>query len=227
MSSSDSFPDWNLFSKREAPSEIELLLSPASEAASLLQRYKADLDGAKRAAEEFRNEGVSSLAQLAVLVAQLETALRHYEKALAGASLGKVNHHLRVLKDMMLDSLRSSGLEVEVPLGRAFGEIADWINVAGWRHHEEFTSEVVAEVVEPIVRHCGSVVRLGRVIMGAPPDQATSEFDEALMHTETELEIHTEVGSSSDADSAAVTSSEEPDFPDAGQSAGKQPSKEG
>jgi hypothetical protein len=83
-----------------------------------------------------------------------------------------------VLKDQMLDALRASGLEVDVPLGEAFERVADAVHVDGWRHESRFNAEVVAEVSEPIVRAGGVLVRLGRVVMGAPTEQASSATTE-------------------------------------------------
>ena len=51
MSSSDNaagaFPDWSAFTPREVPGEVDLL-SPAAEAAGLLQLYHGDLAAARR-----------------------------------------------------------------------------------------------------------------------------------------------------------------------------------
>ena len=175
MLSSDKFPDWSLFKEREVPFEVELL-SPASEVAALLQRYRTDVDAAEQNVEGVRNEGLAGLAQQAVFVIQLAAALDRYESDLKQASLTRVHRHLRVLKDQMLDALSSAGLEVVIPIGKPFDEVADSVHVEGWRHHEDFSSEVVAEVLEPIVKYRGALVRLGRVVMGAPPqNEATKD----------------------------------------------------
>jgi hypothetical protein len=52
-----------------------------------------------------------------------------------------------------------------------FDEVSEFVHVAGWRHHQDFTAEVVANVLEPIVRYGETVVRLGRVEMGAPLEE--------------------------------------------------------
>ena len=54
-------------------------------------------------------------------------------------------------------------------VGEAFDDVCDSVNVQHWRHHEEYLSEVVAEVLEPIIKLNGKIVELGRVVMGAPP----------------------------------------------------------
>jgi hypothetical protein len=176
MSSSVDFPDWSAFSERETAGDAEVL-SPASEIAALLQRYHSDLSGVRLEVEEARQAGLKFLAQQAVFVFQLETALGRYEADLGRCSLGRVHRHFRVLKDQMLDALKGAGLEIGIPLGQSFQEVADLVHVEGWRHHEQFSSEVVAEVVEPVITSGGRLVRLGRVVMGAPADQAVTESE--------------------------------------------------
>jgi molecular chaperone GrpE (heat shock protein) len=173
MSSSDKFPDWSAFSKREIPFEVELL-SPASEAAALLQRSQAALDEAWQEVDHVRGEGLAALAQQAALVIQLAATLERYQPDFTQASLKKVYRSLQITKDQMLDELRRVGLEIIVPLGKTFDEVAQLVNVDGWRHQEHFTSEVVAEVIEPIVMYRNILVRPGRVVMGAPLEQKTT-----------------------------------------------------
>jgi len=170
MSSSDKFPDWSVFKKRAVPFEVELL-SPASEVAALLQRYSTDLDKAHKEIAGVRREGLKTAAQQAVFVVQLSQALDLYESVLAQASLERVHRHIRIVKDQMLNALKEAGLEINVPLGKPFSEVADSVNVDGWRRSEDYASEVVAEVVEPIVTYKGILIRTGRVVMGAPPEK--------------------------------------------------------
>ena len=169
MLSLDKYPDWSIFYEREVPFDVEIL-SPALEMAMILQRYRADVDSIKKENEANIDEERAALAQQAVFVAQLAMALEQYESSLVQASLTRVHRHFRILKDQMVDSLKNRGLEIIVPKGQTFDDVADLVNVEGWRHHENFTSEVVAEVLEPIVKYHGSTIRLGRVIMGAPPE---------------------------------------------------------
>ncbi len=169
MSSLDKLPDWSVFSQREVSFDVDLL-SPASEVASVLQKSRIALDEAWTEVDNVRREGLEALAQQAVLVVQLAAVLERYASEYAQASLTRVYRSLHIIKDQMLDELQRAGLEIIVPLGRPFDEIAHLANVDGWRHHESFSAEVVAEVVEPIVTYRGELVRLGRVVMGAPPD---------------------------------------------------------
>lgn len=171
-----AFPDWSLFTEREVPVQAELL-SPAAEAASLLQLYHDSLKDAASRRDEIQSAGLRALAQQAVFVFQLEAALQRYQPNLAEGPLLRIHRHLRVLKDQMLDALTAFGLEIDAPRGRSFEEVAELVHVDGWRHHEQFTAEVVAEVTEPIVKFGGAVVRLGRVVMGAPVEQAADTSD--------------------------------------------------
>lgn len=171
MSSLASFPDWSVFSEREVPHEVELL-SPASEIAAALQQCFSDVRTVKEEVGKVRFGGLSKLADQAVLAVQFEKALEFYEADFQKTSLTKVHRHLRVLKDQMLDALEAAELEIVVPLGRPFDEVADSVHVHGWRYDAQYQAEIVAEVLEPIVRHRGRIVRLGRVIMGAPSQSA-------------------------------------------------------
>ena len=185
MSSLDKFPDWSVFSEREVPFDVELL-SPAAEVVAVLQGSQAALDEARQEVKDVRREYLEALAQQAVLVVQLAAVLDRYAPDYTQASLAKVHRSLRIVKDQMLDELGRAGLEIIIPIGKAFDEVAHSVNVDGWRHHEDFSSEVVAEVVEPIVTYRGDLVRPGRVVMGAPLEQnakvmaATSGIEKSL-----------------------------------------------
>jgi hypothetical protein len=167
MSSSADLPGWETFALRDAPEAVDIL-SPASEVAALLQRYRAEVDQATSAASGAERRGLEALAEQAVLAAQLASALERYAAQLKDAGLERVHRHLRVIKDQMFAACAAAGLDLIVPLGASFDEVADLVHVEGWRHRDEFTAEVVAEVVEPIIKHGGTLLRHGRVVMGAP-----------------------------------------------------------
>jgi molecular chaperone GrpE (heat shock protein) len=174
MSSLDKFPDWDAFSERPLPAPVELL-SPASEAAAILQQANHRLEAAQREVAEVRRQGLSELAQQAVYVTQLAAALERYAPALDQAALGRIHRHLRVLKDQMLVAFTGAGMEIHNPLGEPFDAVVDRVHVEGWRHSPVFSAEVVAEVIEPVILHQGQVIRQGRVVMGAPEDQAEDQ----------------------------------------------------
>jgi hypothetical protein len=174
MSSSDEFPNWSLFSEREQSLSVDLL-APALEVATLLQKHRAELDLAHQESEEARRAGLEALAEQAVFVIQMSGALERYEQDFIKASLVKAHRHLRVLKDQMLDTLSKAGIEAEIPLLKPFDEVAESVHIEGWRHRQEYTAEVVAEVIEPIIKHKGELVRMGRVVMGAPLEMAIKD----------------------------------------------------
>ncbi len=175
MSSSDKFPDWSAFSERNVPEKFELL-SPASEISADLQRFSAKLKEAKEAVDKTREEILEPLAQQAVFVFKLSQALELYQADLQQISRpkGDIYRHFRVIKDQMQEALLNKGVEIIIPLGMSFDEVVDFVEIQHWRHHEDYTSETVAEVLEPIIKYYGNVIKLGRVVMGAPLEQETN-----------------------------------------------------
>jgi hypothetical protein len=152
-------PSWIEFAERPVP-EFEVS-APASELASVLQRYRADLDAAARAGAEGRAQGLRALAEQAVLAIELEKQLERS----GGPSL----EPLRALRDRMLSQIEAAGLEIVRLRGAAASEVAGLVQVDSWRYDDIYTSEVVIEELEVAVRHLGVPLRLGRVVMGAPP----------------------------------------------------------
>jgi hypothetical protein len=168
MSSSGKFPDWSVFKERSTP-DVDIL-SPAMEMSTMLQRYAADVKKAREDIDAARYEGIGIAARQAVYVVQLAAALEAYEPALKDASLQRVHRHLRIIKDQMLSALSGEGLEIVIPINKPFDDVAELVHVEGWSHSDKFTSEVVAEVLEPVIYYKGSLISMGRVVMGAPPD---------------------------------------------------------
>lgn len=157
-------PTWREFAERAgievAPS------SPAAELAGVLQRYRADLDEAARAGASSRANGLRVLAEQAVLAVQLEQVLE-------GASTRaledeEIRQPWLQLKDRMLAQIRACGLEIVRLAGATARSVDDLVDVECWRHDDAYASEVVAEELEIAVRFGGTVVRRGRVVMGAP-----------------------------------------------------------
>ena len=144
MFSLDKFPDWDMFQMREVPIEVEIL-SPAAETIALLQSRLTDIRAVQTVSDEKHTAGLDALAQQAVFVVQLEASLQNYKTKFEEANLNKVYRALRIVKDQMLTALQEAGLEVIIPLGKPFDEVAEYVDVLGWRHHEDFTGEVVVE----------------------------------------------------------------------------------
>lgn len=174
MSFSDKFPNWQLFKERAVPLEIELL-APAAEVAGLLQRQMSALKTAQQAEAEAHAAAVKTLVQQANLVYQLAETLKRNEAALKEAGQEKAYRALRIQKDQMIEGLQKAGLTVETPLGKPFDGVADLVIVQGWRHHADFSAEVVAEVREPIVYHNDMLVQQALVVMGAPLVDETAQ----------------------------------------------------
>jgi hypothetical protein len=174
MSSSDDHLDWSAFGEREVGLEVELA-SPAAELAAVLRRYRTELDAARAEVTAERRKGLEALARQAVLAVKLESALALYEPRLADASMGKAHQHLRILKDQMLGELVAAGVELVRLAGRPYEEVKTLVEVEGWLHKEGVESETVLEELEPAVRHGEEVIRMGRVVMGAPLRAAPSQ----------------------------------------------------
>lgn len=178
MSSSANSPDWSTFRTRPTRTDPDFR-SPVAELAAVLQMYHADLETAHAAADAAGREGYVALARQAMLATQLGAALARYEAAFTAGTLGHVFRHLRVLKDQMLDAVGEAGLTVVSPFGWSFDMVASVVQIDGWRHHPDFTAEQVAEVIEPIIYAKGTLIRLGRVIMGAPPSSEPAASGES------------------------------------------------
>lgn len=167
MSSSDETFGWPAIRERAVPAPAELL-SPSAELGAALQRCWQQLDRERARTREVAADADAAAAEHAVLLHRFGIVLRDNEDALTAAGLGGVQRQLRILRDQMLAALKETGLEIVDPVGRPFDEVADAVRVLYWRNEPEFSSQVVAETIEPIVRHGVETVRPGRVIGGAP-----------------------------------------------------------
>lgn len=170
MSSLGKFPNWNLFTERPVPGEIDLL-SPTSEVAALLQDFRASLEAERKQADEIQQQSIAALAQQAVLAVSFALTLERHRQKLEESSLLKVYRSLTIVKDQQLAAFQKAGLEILIPQGKRFDEIANYVDVIAWRHHEDFSEEIIAEVLEPAVFYQGRLVHTGIVIMGAPEEK--------------------------------------------------------
>ncbi|MEU8697997.1 hypothetical protein AB0C61_10020 [Streptomyces sp. NPDC048680] len=166
-------PDWDDFEQRPLPEgpggpEQPDPVSPGREMAAVLQRYWADL---QRESNRVGKESAAArkiLTELAVHVARLDTLLREAAGPLEEAGAKALGRRLDVARKQVLEPLHAMDITTQDPTGKPYESVADVVDIAGWRYGPEFTAEVVAETVEPIVLDRGTVVRLGQVIMGAP-----------------------------------------------------------
>lgn len=182
MSFSASFPEWSLFAERE---EVKLdvdLISPAAAMAALLQFQQQALQEVRRAGENEHMAWVRAIAALAVQVGRIEMLLSNYSAASAALSeerggqtpLVKFYRSVRIVKDQMIELLRNHGIEIMIPLGKTYEEVANNVQIDSWKYHADYTVEVIAEVLEAGVVVRGEVVQQARVIMGAPLDVGES-----------------------------------------------------
>ncbi|RFS86988.1 hypothetical protein D0T12_01650 [Actinomadura spongiicola] len=162
---------WDAFDERPAPEEMEFD-SPAKEMRAVLRRYMSALREERARRRDAVEEVLAVAVDQAVLVAQLEDVLERHRGALADAGLDRVHRELRLVREQMLDALRGGGVTVEELRGRPLAEVSDRVEVLGWLHSDEYAAEVVAQVHDAVVRHRGTVVRLGRITVGAPPRDA-------------------------------------------------------
>ncbi|MGI5168549.1 hypothetical protein ACQEU3_29805 [Spirillospora sp. CA-253888] len=176
---------WDAFAERPAPAELEID-SPAREVRAVLRRYQADLSAERGRARDATGDALAVAVDQGALVARLESALERHREALRGAGLGRVHLELRVLKDQMVEALRGGGVTYQDPAGRPLAEVADRVEVVGWRHAAQYPAEVVAETHDVIVLHRGTVVRPGEVTMGAPPPPAPAERPEQSSEQDSE-----------------------------------------
>ncbi|MFF3573719.1 hypothetical protein ACFYXQ_38775 [Nocardia jiangxiensis] len=171
-------PSWSAFRPRPVHKPVELH-SPASELGAALQRCRRDLNAERAASAEAAATARAEAAEQAALVFRLSTVLRENDQAMLDAGLKRTGRILRVVCDQMLSALDRAGLTVQDPAGQPYRDVADAVEVAGWRHASDFHDEVVAETIEPIIRHGDEVVRLGRVVMGAPAPEHSSDEEGA------------------------------------------------
>ncbi|MCX5560920.1 hypothetical protein [Streptomyces sp. NBC_00038] len=170
--------DWDGFEERPLPAglggpEQPDPVSPGREMAALLQRYWADLQSESNRVQKESAAARKILTELAVHVARLDGLLREAADPLEAAGAKTLGRRLHVARKQVLEPLHAMDITTQDPTGKPYESVADVVDIAGWRYGPEFTAEVVAETVEPIVLDRGTVVRLGQVIMGAPLSAGT------------------------------------------------------
>ncbi|WP_329066897.1 hypothetical protein [Streptomyces sp. NBC_01429] len=141
--------------------------------AALLQRYWSDLQDESNRVRKETAAARKVLTELAVHVARLDGLLQEAAAPLETAGAKSLGRRLHVARKQVLEPLREMDITTRDPTGERYESVADVVDITGWRYGPEFTAEVVAETVEPIVYDRGAVVRLGQVIMGAPSSAGT------------------------------------------------------
>ncbi|WP_406355559.1 hypothetical protein [Streptomyces sp. NBC_00658] len=170
--------DWDAFEERPLPEglggpEQPDPVSPGREMAALLQRYWADLQSERNRVQKESAAARKILTELAVHVARLDGLLGEAAGPLEASGAKSLGRRLHVARKQVLEPLHAMDITTQDPTGKPYESVADEVDIAGWRYGPEFTAEVVAETLEPIVLDRGTVVRLGQVIMGAPLSAGT------------------------------------------------------
>ncbi|WP_242888451.1 hypothetical protein [Actinomadura litoris] len=173
---------WDAFEERPAPPD-PALVSPAAEMGAALQLHRSALNAERGRSQAALDQALDMAYDQVALLARWDVALARHRDALAEAGLGRVHQEFRLLKDEALDLLRRGGVTYEDPADRPLAEVEDRVEVKGWKYGAEYTAEVVARTIEPVVLREGAVVRPGLVLMGAPePEEeerdATGDHDE-------------------------------------------------
>lgn len=150
----------------EQPTAEFELRSPAEELAGVLRRMRAQLDRAGRAGAEQRVDALRALAEQAVLAVELEKLLDRHGPQFGEPALERAYRSLGELKDRMLAHVAASGLEIVRLRGAPAGEVADLVEIDGWRCDDIDASPTVIAELEVAVRLDGAPLRRGRVIMG-------------------------------------------------------------
>ncbi len=140
----------------------------------MLQRMRADLDRAGRASAEQRVDALRALAEQAVLAVELEKLLERHGPQFDDAALAHAYRALGQLKDRMLAHVADAGLEIVRLRGVAARDVADVVEIDGWRCDDIDASPVVVAELEAGVRLGGAPLRRGRVIMGGVGADATA-----------------------------------------------------
>jgi len=157
-------PTWADF--EEQPSADFELHSPAEELAGVLRRMRAQLDRAGRAGAAQRADALRALAEQAVLAVELEKLLERHGPQFAERDLERAYRSLGQLKDRMLAHVAAAGLEIVRLRGAPAGEVADLVEIDGWRCDDIDASPTVVAELEVAIRLDGAPLRRGRVIMG-------------------------------------------------------------
>lgn len=111
-----------------------------------------------------------ALARIAVAWFQWHNAAAGIEAALTAAGQQEAMSRLRIAREEIADALKEGGIEIDDPSGRTMAEVIDHANVRGWRQQEGAVGETVSQVIAPIIRHRGGILRRGQVVMmKAPP----------------------------------------------------------
>jgi molecular chaperone GrpE (heat shock protein) len=154
--------------QRAAPFEGEFI-SLAAEVAALLNHHAQELCKITETGDQALTKLRQGIARGVQIVFHLERAIVESEKLMAAAELSKALRRFRIIKDQLKDFFTAHGFSWKDPTGEEFmQELAEVVEVDGWRHSAEYTREIIVETREPIVLYQGQTVLVGAVVVGAP-----------------------------------------------------------
>jgi molecular chaperone GrpE (heat shock protein) len=154
--------------RREVAFEGEFI-SLAAEVAALLNRHAGQIRQVTESGSQALVKLQRGIARGVQLVFHLEQAIGASEEHAAAVGFGKTLRRFRIIKDQLKDQLAAQGFTWRDPTGEEFTqELAELVEVDGWRHAAEYAREVVVETREPIVLYQGQPVLVGAVVVGAP-----------------------------------------------------------
>jgi len=157
-------------SPREIPIEGEFV-SLAGEIAALLNRHAKEQREIKEKYSQELLEMKRFCGRVMQIVFHLENALNESEKNLVEKGEVKTFKRFRIIKDQVKDHLTKQGYLWRDPTGEQFtNELAEMVEVDGWRHSKDYDCEVVVEIREPIILFGNELILGGAVIIGAPEE---------------------------------------------------------
>jgi len=115
----------------------------------------------------------AALARIAVALYHWLPVAREMESRLAANADPDTAARSRILREEVAEALKEGGIEIEDLSARPLSELLDRVQVVAWRRDPAITVESVGQVIEPVVRCHGTVIRRGKIVGLVQPDQKT------------------------------------------------------
>jgi len=124
-----------------------------------------------------------ALARIAVALFHWKTTAIETEAKLESLGDRDAVAQMRIVQGEIADSLDEAGIEIVDPMGKTFDEVIETVSVVAWRQQAGAAGETVCQVLEPVIKHRGAIVRQGKVVMLQPPRK---EPEPVVCNSETE-----------------------------------------
>jgi molecular chaperone GrpE (heat shock protein) len=167
---------WSQFTERDVLQEAAPR-SPHLEIMTVLQAWYTHRKVMEKQIAETEDRWLDRLAELTVFIYHLEQCLEEYQSCMAEQGLTQAFRHLQMIKNQVVDTIRKTGIVILDPKKCKYAQISDLVNVIDWVYKQEFLEEVVTGVKDPVILYNERVLRLGRVVMGAPDASRCSKID--------------------------------------------------